>query len=131
MATIVTLNGNLVADPELRFTGKGDAVANMTIAVNERIRQDGEWTDGEPSYYDVTVWRKLAEAVVEQVGKGSGVIVVGKMRIEAFEGKDGTKRRKPVVTADDIAVRIKPARNSERVSEQASDGWAGEDVPPF
>lgn len=129
MATIVTLNGNLVADPELRFTAKGDAVANMTIAVNERIRQDGEWTDGEPSYYDVTVWRKLAEAVVEQVGKGSGVIVVGKMRIEAFEGKDGTKRRKPVVTADDIAVRIKPARNTERASEQ--DGWAGEDVPPF
>lgn len=127
MAIITTINGNLVADPELRFTAKGDAVANFTVAVNERIKQGNEWVDGEPSYFDVTVWRKLAEAVVEQVSKGTGVIVVGKLRIESFEGKDGTKRRKPVLTADDVAVRIKPARNTER----ATDEWAGDDIPPF
>lgn len=127
MATPVTLSGNLVADPELRFTAKGDAVANFTIAVNERVREGTEWKDGEPSYFDVTVWRKLAEAIVEQVGKGTGVLVTGKMRIEAFEGKDGTKRRKPVVTADEVAIRIKPARN-----DQATDSWSRrDDIAPF
>ena len=127
MATRVTLNGNLVADPELRFTAKGDAVANFTISVNERYRDGNEWKDGDPSYYDVTVWRNLAEAVVEQVTKGTGVLIDGKMRIEAFEAKDGTKRRKPVVTADDVAVRIKPVA---RPKPQA-DEWGGDDIPPF
>jgi single-strand DNA-binding protein len=127
MTAQVTLIGNLVRDPELRFTAKGDAVANFTIAVNERVKQGNDWVDGEPSYYDATAWRNLAEQVTEHLRKGSRVIAVGKMKIEKYEAKDGTQRSKPAITVDEIgsSIRFKPVGEPKPTADDM------EDIPPF
>ena len=128
MTAQVTLIGNLVRDPELRFTAGGDAVANFTIAVNERIKQGNDWVDGETSYYDITAWRKLGEQATEHLTKGSRAIVVGKMKIDKYEAKDGTPRSKIVVTADEIGIGIRfmQAGNTPRPAQREDD-----DIPPF
>lgn len=128
MTAQVTLIGNLVRDPELRFTAGGDAVANFTVAVNERIKDGNDWVDGETSYYDVTAWRKLGEQVAEHLLKGSRAIIVGKMKIEKYDAKDGTPRTKVVVTADEIgaAIRFMQAGNAPRPAQREDD-----DIPPF
>jgi len=137
MTAQVTLIGNLVRDPELRFTPKGDAVANFTVAVNERIKQGDEWVDGEPSYYDVTAWRKLGEDTAESLLKGTRVVVVGKMKIDKYETKDGQQRSKVVVTADEIGSSIRARRSPERSAPKSPepDPWttpvASEETPPF
>lgn len=127
MSAQVTIIGNLVRDPELRFTAGGDAVANFTIAVNERIKQGNDWVDGEPSYYDATAWRKLGEQAAEHLRKGDRVIASGKMKIEKYEAKDGTPRSKAVVTVDEIgeSIRFRSGTGAPR-NEPASDG-----IPPF
>lgn len=136
MTASTTLIGNLVRDPELRFTPKGDAVANFTVAVNERIKQGDDWVDGEPSYYDVTAWRKLAEDAAETLLKGSRVVVVGKMKIDKYETKDGQQRSKVIVTADEIGSSIRARRSTERSTPRSAepDPWTtgpAEDIPPF
>lgn len=127
MSAQITLIGNLVRDPELRFTAKGDAVANFTIAVNERVKEGNDWVDGEPSYYDATAWRKLGEQVAEHFRKGSRVIVTGKMKIEKYEAKDGTQRSKPVVTVDEIgeSIRFRQLGDPKPTADDM------EDIPPF
>lgn len=137
MTASTTLVGNLVRDPELRFTPKGDAVANFTVAVNERVKQGDEWVDGEPSYYDVTAWRKLAEDAAETLLKGSRVVVVGKMKIDKYETKDGQQRSKVIVTADEIASSIRARKSPERARPKSPepDPWTtspeSDDIPPF
>ena len=135
MSAQVTIVGNLTKDPELRFTPAGDAVANVSIAVNERVKDGNEWKDGEPSFYEVKVWRKLGEQVAESLSKGNRVIVTGKMRIEKFETKTGDTRFTTVITADEIGESIR-FRNSEpmpRVTTREPDPWTtpGSDIPPF
>jgi len=127
MTAQVTIIGNLVRDPELRFTAGGDAVANFTVAVNERVKQGNEWVDGEPSYYDATAWRKLGEQVAEHFRKGSRVIATGKMKIDKYEAKDGTQRSKPVITVDEIGESIR-FRATGQPRPTADDM---EDIPPF
>jgi single-strand DNA-binding protein len=67
--------GNLVEDPELRFTNNGTAVANLRVAVTQRIQQDGEWRDGETSFFRVNVWRDLAEHLVPELAPGRPEVV--------------------------------------------------------
>ena len=136
MTAQVTLIGNLVKDPDLRFTPKGDAVANFTVAVNERIKQGDDWVDGEPSYYDVTAWRKLGEDIAETLTKGSRVVVVGKMKIDKYETKEGQQRQKVVVTADEVASSVRARRTVEKATPRRvdPDQWTtpvAEDLPPF
>ena len=136
MTAQVTLVGNLTRDPELRFTPKGDAVINFAVAVNERVKQGDEWVDGEASYYDVAAWRKLAEDAAEVLTKGSRVIVVGKMKIDKYETKDGQSRSKVVVTADEIASSVRARRSPERSApkQPEADPWSTpetDDIPPF
>jgi single-strand DNA-binding protein len=107
MTAQVTIIGNLTKDPELRFTPSGDAVASMRVAVNERIKDGTEWKDGEPSFYEVKVWRKLAEQAGELLQKGQRVVVVGKMKIETYTTKDGEQRSSTVITADEIGESIR------------------------
>ncbi len=107
MTAQVTIIGNLTKDPELRFTPSGDAVASMRVAVNERIKDGTEWKDGEPSFYEVKVWRKLAEQAAESLQKGQRVVVVGKMKIETYTTKDGEQRTSTVITADEIGESIR------------------------
>jgi single-strand DNA-binding protein len=135
MSAQVTIVGNLTKDPELRFTPGGDAVANMSIAVNERVKDGNDWKDGEPSFYEVKAWRKLGEQVTESLTKGTRVIVTGKMRIEKYETKTGEMRYTTVITADEIGESIR-FRNSEpipRMTTREPDPWmqADNDIPPF
>jgi single-strand DNA-binding protein len=135
MSVKVTIVGNLTKDPELRFTPGGDAVANMSIAVNERVKDGNDWKDGEPSFYEVKAWRKLGEQVAETLSKGNRVIVTGKMRIEKYETKTGEMRYTAVINADEIGESIR-FRNSEpipRMTMREPDPWteSSNDIPPF
>jgi single-strand DNA-binding protein len=125
MRAQVTIIGNLTKDPELRFTASGDAVASMGIAVNERIKDGNDWKDGEPSFYEVKAWRRLAEDAAEALQKGTRVVVSGKMKIETYTTKDGEKRSSVVVTADEIGQSIR-FRSSPRATQHDAD-----DIPPF
>ena len=75
-----TIVGNLVEDPEVRFTNNGIAVANLRVAVTQRIQQDGQWRDGDTSFFKVNVWRGQAEHLAESLGKGDRVMVTGRLR---------------------------------------------------
>ncbi len=89
----VTIVGNLTDDPELRYTPAGAAVANFTVAVNPRIRDEGgQWKDGEPSFFRCNVWRQQAENAAESLTKGTRVIVVGRLRQRSWETTEGQKR---------------------------------------
>ena len=70
---------NLVETPELRFTNTGTAVANMRVAVTQRIQQDGEWRDGDTSFFKVNVWRGQAEHLADSLAKGDRVMVTGRL----------------------------------------------------
>jgi single-strand DNA-binding protein len=99
----ITVYGNLVADPELRFTQNGLPVANFTVAVNKRVKNEaGQYEDGDASFYDVTVWRQLAEDVAVALTKGNRVIVTGTMEQRTWEATDGTKRSKHEITAEEV-----------------------------
>jgi len=116
MTAQVTIIGNLTKDPELRFTPSGDAVASMRVAVNERIKDGTEWKDGEPSFYEVKVWRNLAEQAAASLQKGQRVVVVGKMKIETYTTKDGEQRTSTVITADEIGESIRFRGATSRVT---------------
>ena len=128
MSMQVTVIGNLTRDPELRFTKGGDAVANLSVAVNERVKDGDVWVDGEASYYDVKVWRKLAENTVEHLRKGDRVVVIGKMKIEKYEARDGEQKQKPVVTADEVAESLRFKGTGSRPEPAAA---VSDDIPPF
>ena len=80
-----TIVGNLVDDPELRFTSNGIAVANLRVAVTQRIQQDGEWRDGDTSFLKVNVWRGQAEHLADSLSKGDRVMVTGRLRQRSWE----------------------------------------------
>lgn len=103
----LTVVGNLVADPELRFTKTGKAVANFTIAVNRRIRNaEGMWQDGDVMYLRSVAWNISAQNVAESLRKGDRVIATGEMTVTEFEGKDGTKRTSPELRVTEIGASL-------------------------
>jgi single-strand DNA-binding protein len=106
-ATQITTAGNLTSDPDLRFTPSGKAVATVRIAVNHRIRQGEAWVDGEPSFYDVTLWEKLAENAAESLRKGDRVLVTGQVYTQAWTDSDGAKRTKQVIIDAEIGASLR------------------------
>ena len=88
----ITMTGNLVSDPELRYTPSGTAVANFTVANTPRFMQDDVWQDGDPLFLRCTVWREYAENVANSLHKGDRVFVSGRLRANYYETKDGEKR---------------------------------------
>jgi single-strand DNA-binding protein len=125
----ITLSGTLTRDFELKFLGDGTAVAQSAIAINERKLVNGEWTDGEASFYEVVAWRQLAENVAASLQKGNRIVVRGKLRVRDWQREDGSKGRSVEVVADDIAASCKWATlevtkngRSERVGADASAG---------
>ena len=92
--TVITVVGNLVDDPELRFTPSGAAVANFRIASTPRIidRQTNEWKDGEGLFLSCAVWRQAAENVAESLQKGMRVVVQGRLKQRSYETREGEKR---------------------------------------
>jgi single-strand DNA-binding protein len=117
--TVITVVGNLVSDPELRFTPAGAGVANFTVASTPRTldRQSGEWRDGEPLFLRCSIWRDAAEHVAESLTKGVRVIVQGRLKQRSYE-KDGQKRTVYELEVDEIGPSLKWATASVSRSDK-------------
>ena len=109
--TVITLVGNLVADPELRFTPSGAAVAKFRMASTPRYldKQTNEWKDGESLFLSVNVWRQAAENVAESLQRGMRVIVQGRLKQRSYETKEGEKRTVYEVEADEVGPSLRSA----------------------
>lgn len=109
--TIVTVVGNLTADPELRYTQNGLAVANFTIASTPRVfdRQANEWKDGDPLFLRCSVWREFAEHVASSLVKGSRVIVQGRLKMRRYETESGEKRTSTELEVEEIGPSLRYA----------------------
>lgn len=151
----VTVVGNLTADPELRFTPSGAAVASFTVAASSRYldRQTNEWKDTEPVFMRCSVWRQYAENVAESLTKGTRVIVQGRLKQRSYETREGEKRTVVEMEVDDVgpALRYATAKVTRTArgdgggggggfsggsAAPADDPWAsagpaGGDEPPF
>ena len=107
----ITVVGNVVADPELRFTPSGAAVANFTVASTPRTfdRQTNEWKDAETLFMRCSVWREAAENVAESLTKGTRVIVQGRLKARSYETKEGERRTSTELEVDEIGPSMKYA----------------------
>ena len=98
----VILIGNLTRDPELRYIPSGTAVTEITLAVNDRVKRNDQWTE-ETQFVDVTLWARTAEVVNEYLSKGSNILVEGRLKYDTWE-KDGQKRSKLRIVADKMQM---------------------------
>ena len=123
--TPITLVGNLTADPELRFTPSGAAVANFTVASTPRNfdRQTNEWRDGDAMFLNCAVWRQAAENVAESLQKGMRVIVSGRLKSRSYETREGEKRTVFEVDVDEIGPALKYA--TAKVTRTSGGGGQG------
>jgi single-strand DNA-binding protein len=140
--TPLTVTGNLVDDPELRFTPSGVAVARFRIASTPRYRDNatGEWKDGDTLFLTCQVWRQAAENVAETLRRGMRAIVTGRLRQRSYETKEGEKRTVYELQVDEAGPSLRNAtaqvtKTARAGNDQAAD--AGEpsgsysDEPPF
>ena len=123
--TTITLVGNLTADPELRFTPSGAAVANFTVASTPRTfdRQTNEWKDGDAMFLNCAVWRQAAENVAESLQKGMRVIVQGRLKSRSYETREGERRTVFEIDVDEIGPALKYA--TAKVSRNSGGGQGG------
>lgn len=125
-ATLITVVGNLVAEPELRFTASGAGVANFTVASTERIfdKASGEWKDSPDTLFmRCSIWRQPAENLVESnLDKGTRVVVTGKLKQRSYETKEGEKRTVVELDAEEVAVSTKFASVSATRAARSSTG---------
>lgn len=149
--TIITIIGNLTADPELRFTNSGVPVASFTVASTPSYfdKQAGEFKDGDPLFMRCSVWREQAENVSESLAKGSRVVVSGRLKpVEWQDKKTGEKRTGIELVADEVAASLKyhtaqltkrargqgaphPAERDQAFSAGYDQARSGEEPPPF
>lgn len=110
--TVITIVGNLTADPELRWTQSGSPVASFTIASTHRSfdRQSGEWKDGDTLFMRCTAWREMAENIAESLRKGSRTMVRGRLVQRSFETREGDRRTVVELQADEVAASLRHAR---------------------
>jgi single-strand DNA-binding protein len=132
MNNVVTLVGNVTAEPEMRFTNSGKAVANFSIGVSHRFKNDkGDWDDKLDGFFRCTAWGDLAENVVASVHKGTRVVVTGKLKSESFTDQGGAKRTSFGIEADDVGLSLrwnaatvtKTARESNGQSTTTDGDW--------
>jgi single-strand DNA-binding protein len=123
--TTITLVGNLTADPELRFTPSGAAVANFTVASTPRTfdRNTNEWRDGDAMFINCAVWRQAAENVAESLQKGMRVIVQGRLKSRSYETREGERRTVFEIDVDEIGPALKYA--TAKISRNAGGGQGG------
>jgi len=109
--TTITVIGNLTADPELRFTPSGAAVASFTVASTPRTfdRATGEWKDGDALFLRCNIWRQAAENVAESLTRGSRVLVSGRLRQRSFETREGEKRTVVELEVDEVGPSLRYA----------------------
>ena len=126
--TQITIAGNLVDDPELRFTPAGQPVARFRVASTPRFRDNatGEWKDGDSLFLTCNVWRQAAENVAESLTRGMRVIVSGRLRQRSYETKEGEKRTVYEVEVDDVGPSLRNASAKvNRVARSGADGGYG------
>lgn len=140
----IVIQGNLVADPELRFTPSGKAIAKMRVASSESRKEGGEWKDGPTCFLDMTAFDTVAEQVAEDLSKGSPVLVTGRMQQREWQDNDGNKRQAYEVLVEAIGPVLR-AKKGQSQRQQGSDDpwastapsggkadpWAQDDEPPF
>jgi len=126
--TVITVVGNLVDDPELRFTPSGAAVANFRIASTPRTfdRQSNEWKDGDALFLTCSVWRQAAENVAESLQKGMRVVVQGRLKSRQYETREGEKRTVFEIDVDEVGPSLKYATAKvTRTTRSGGDGGYG------
>jgi single-strand DNA-binding protein len=123
--TVITVVGNLVDDPELRFTPSGAAVANFRIASTPRTldRQTNEWKDGDALFLSCSVWRQAAENVAESLQKGMRVVVQGRLKQRQYETREGEKRTVVELDVDEVGPSLKYA--TAKVTRTTRQGGGG------
>lgn len=124
----ITLTGNLTADPELRFTPSGHAVANFTVAQTPRQfdKTTNEWVDKETIFMSCSVWRQAAENVAESLQRGMRVIVTGRMKCRSYEDREGNKRTVFELDVDEVGPSLKMATAKvTKVSRSGGQGGQG------
>lgn len=147
--TTITVIGNLTADPELRFTPAGAAVANFTVASTPRTfdRNKNEWVDGDALFMRCNIWREAAENAAESLTRGSRVIVSGRLKQRSYETREGEKRTVIELEVDEIGPSLRYATAKVNKADRKSGGartttaatqddpWGGPpattDEPPF
>jgi single-strand DNA-binding protein len=124
--TQITIIGNLVDDPELRFTPAGQPVARFRVASTPRFRDQGsgEWKDGESLFMTCNVWRQAAENAAESLQRGMRVIVSGRLRQRSYETKEGEKRTVYEIEVDDVGPSLRNA-SAKVTRAQRSGGFGG------
>jgi single-strand DNA-binding protein len=125
--TPITVVGNLTADPELRFTPSGAAVANFTVASTPRTfdRQTNEWKDGEALFLNCSVWRQAAENAAESLQRGMRVIVSGRLKARSFETREGEKRTVFEIDVDEVGPSLKYATAKVTKTTRQGGGQGG------
>ena len=123
--TAITLIGNLVDDPELRFTPSGAAVASFRVASTPRTydRASGEWKDGETLFLTCSAWRQLGENVAESLTRGSRVIVQGRLKQRSYETREGEKRTVFEIDVDEVGPSLRNA--TAKVTRTTRSGGGG------
>jgi single-strand DNA-binding protein len=130
--TIITVVGNLTADPELRFTPSGAAVASFTIASTPRTydRNTNEWKDGEALFLRCSIWRQAAENVAESLTRGMRVIASGRLKQRSFETREGEKRTVIELDVDEIGPSLRYASAKVNKTQRGSAGGFGSSGSP-
>ena len=125
--TTITIIGNLVSDPELRYTPTGQAVATFRVASTPRFmdRATNEWKDGDSLFLSCNVWRQAAENVAESLQRGMRVIVSGRLRQRSYETKEGEKRTVYEVEVDEVGPSLRNASAKVTRSQRSGAGGGG------
>ena len=125
--TIITVVGNLTADPELRFTPSGAAVASFTVASTPRNfdRTSNEWKDGDALFLRCSVWRQAAENVAESLTRGARVVVQGRLKQRSFETREGEKRTVVEMDVDEVGPSLKYATAKVNKTQRGAGGGGG------
>ena len=126
---LVVISGNLGAAPEVRATGSGLTVANLSVATNERVKQQGEWTD-HTEWHRVTVFGKQAEVCQQFLAKGSKVTIQGKLRTRKFTDKQGQDRWSTEILADSVEFGSRANSNQPPAPSSSAPGPAPVSSPP-
>lgn len=142
MSVNVTIEGRLGADPELRFTKSGKAVASLNLVSSKPTKTDDGWEDTEVTWYSVDAWETLGENAAESLRKGQSIIVTGRLYSEKFETKDGRELTALRVRAYNIGPSLKrdswqhagksdPQKPAGKPRQEREDNPWSDDVPPF
>jgi single-strand DNA-binding protein len=139
--TPITIIGNLTADPELKFTASGQALARFTVASTPRTfdRENNQWKDGTSTFFRCAAWRTLAEHVADSLTKGSRVVLSGRIRQHDWQTPEGENRSMLAVEVDEIGaslrfttVTVNAKRAAQPAAQAGDDAWSGGGAePPF